>query len=187
MLKKPKAKKCVICEQMYYPYQTFQKVCGISCAMELAHRKAEEKAVKEFRKEQKRRKEALKTKNDYVKEAQLAFNAYVRERDKNEPCISCGRYHKGQWHAGHYRTTKAAPELRFHPFNNNKQCQPCNNHLSGNITEYRINLAKKIGDKNLEWLEGPHEIQHWTIDDLKEIKGYYNELTKQLKAAQLSD
>ena len=36
------------------------------------------------------RKERLKTYNDYIKEAQKEFNHYVRVRDKNKPCISCG-------------------------------------------------------------------------------------------------
>ena len=37
------------------------------------------------------------------------------ERDFDKPCVSCGNYHQGQWHAGHYLTVGARPELRFEP------------------------------------------------------------------------
>jgi hypothetical protein len=108
-----------------------------------------------------------------MKEAQQAFNAWVRARDAKEPCISCGRHHQGQYHAGHYRTTKACPELRFEPDNCWKQCSPCNTHLSGNILEYRKKLIAKLGLERVEWLEGPHEPKRYRIEDLKEIRDTY--------------
>jgi hypothetical protein len=84
--------------------------------------------------------------------------------------------HEGQWHAGHYRTTKAAPELRFHPLNVWRQCSACNVHLSGNITAYRASLVSKLGLGIVEWLEGHHEPVRWSIEDLQEIKAYYSRL-----------
>jgi len=66
--------------------------------------------------------------------------------------------------------------------NIHKQCNKnCNLSLSGNIPRYRPNLIKKIGLQNVEWLEGPHEIQKLTISDAKEIKAYYKEQLKILK------
>lgn len=122
----------------------------------------------------------MKTKADHAKEAQSVFNAYIRERDKDEVCISCGRFHQGQWHAGHYRTVGSHPELRYSELNVHKQCAPCNNHKSGNVVEYRINLLDKIGDKALAWLEGPHEPKKYTVDELKQIKAAYKQKLKEL-------
>lgn len=142
-------------------------------------REARQKATQE-RKEQREAKERLKSKGDYAKEAQQAFNAWIRLRDDKEPCISCGRHHQGQYHAGHYRTVGSSPELRFEPLNVHKQCSACNNHLSGNIVGYRIWLQEKIGAESLEWLEGPHEPKRYTIDDLKQIKTKYRRLAREL-------
>ncbi|TEW24926.1 recombination protein NinG, partial [Histophilus somni] len=98
-------------------------------------------------------KERLKSRSERLKELQGVFNRFIRLRDKNLPCISCGRYHQGQWHAGHYRSVGACPELRFNEDNVHKQCSVCNNHKSGNVIEYRINLVAKIGVERVEFLE----------------------------------
>ena len=45
---------------------------------------------------------------------------------------------------------------------------------------YRISLVVRIGQDKVEWLEGPHEPQRYTIDDLKAIKAEYREKLKQL-------
>lgn len=112
--------------------------------------------------------------------AQAAFNAYIRGRDSNEPCISCGRYHTGQYHAGHYRSRGAHPELRFEELNCHKQCSPCNNHLSGNISNYRPALIDKIGQDKVDWVEGPHEPKKYTCAELKEIEQLYKQKLKDL-------
>ena len=186
MQAKVKQKKCRVCKGMFAPFKTTQVVCNdITCAITYGKKLNEKAKLRkhlEEKKEIRAQKEKLKTRSQWLKEAQASFNAFIRERDKDKPCISCGRHHEGQYHAGHYLTVGANPELRFHPFNNNKQCSPCNNHLSGNIVKYRPRLIEKIGTKNLEWLEGPHKLQKLTIDDIKEIKAHYKEQLKFLKA-----
>ena len=114
-------------------------------------------------------------------EAQAAFNKWIRLRDAHLPCISCGRHHQGQYHAGHYRTVGANPELRFEPLNVHKQCAPCNNHKSGNIVEYRINLVSRIGQDAVDWLEGPHEPKRYTVDQLREIKREYTRKAREIE------
>lgn len=178
---------CKVCGEPFAKQRIGQKTCSVKCAIEYAKKDTEKKAKATARLDRKITKERLKTRQDWIREAQTVCNAYIRLRDADLPCISCGRHHQGQYHAGHYRTTKAAPELRFHEFNLAKQCQPCNNHLSGNITEYRINLVKKIGIKNVEWLEGPHQPQKYTINDLQEIIIYYREQIKYLKESHGSE
>ena len=59
-------------------------------------------------------------------------------------------------------------------------CAPCNNHLSGNIADYRINLINKIGVEKLEWLEGPHKPKKYTCTELKEIELLYKQKLKDL-------
>lgn len=123
----------------------------------------------------------LKTRRDYEREAQAVFNKWVRLRDADQPCISCGRFHTGKYDAGHYRSTGSNPALRFEPLNVHKQCVPCNQHKSGNVIEYRIRLLARIGEEKVNWLEGPHEPKHYTIDDLKAIKAKYAALVKEMK------
>lgn len=179
-----KEKTCKICKVKFTLQRPLQSVCGFSCAQVKAEKdrlKREAKEATRKRLETRKAKEAIKTRADWMKEAQQAFNSFIRARDYKEPCISCQRHHNGQYHAGHYRTTKAAPELRFNEFNVHKQCSVCNNHMSGNILEYRINLIQKIGIVEVEWLEGKHEPKKYTIDDLKQIKEAYKQKLKELR------
>lgn len=178
--KNPKAKSCVVCERVFVPQSMSQIVCRQSCALKKARadRLAAEKAERESFK---RRKEAIKSRADWAKEAQQAFNAWVRARDEGLPCISCGRHHQGQWHAGHYLSTGARPELRYTESNVHRQCAPCNTHLSGNAVLYRIGLIERIGLQAVEWLEGPHELPKWTADDYRAIRDTYRAKLKELK------
>jgi len=127
-----------------------------------------------------KRKEKLKTLRDWIKDAQVAFNAYVRERDSSRPCISCGKF-AASWDAGHYRTTAAAPELRFDEDNVHRQCVQCNQHKHGNVVEYRIRLIERIGLARVERLEGPHEPKRYTRDEVVEIRDFYVAKLKDLK------
>ena len=166
-----------------------QQVCSMECAIAYSKRKAEEKRKKqeksdrlEARRRMRARKEALKSRSDWLKEAQKAFNEFIRLRDKDLPCISCGRYHEGQYHAGHYRSVGACPELRFNEDNVHKQCSVCNNHKSGNAIEYRINLIRKIGLERVEFLERhDHQPLKLSIDEIKELIKVYKAKCKGLE------
>ncbi len=181
---------CTVCKVPFErTYTTMQKVCSPYCAAQDAITKREkkehreqEKQLKSDRRELRARKVALKSKSDWLREAQTACNAYIRERDKDLPCISCGNTRDVKYCAGHYKTRGGHPEIRFHPFNINKQCDwNCNLNLSGNISNYRPALIEKIGLKNVEWVEGKHEAQNLTIDDIIEIKQYYKQQLKLLR------
>jgi hypothetical protein len=153
-------------------------VCSIPCAV--THGKATQ--AKKTRQEIRHAREELKTRQDWIREAQKWFNKYIRLRDKHCPCISCKRFHSGQYHAGHYRTTAAAPQLRFSENNVHKQCSACNNYLSGNIVEYRKWLVEKIGKEAVEQLENDSTIKRWTIEELQEIKKVYKNKCKELES-----
>ena len=154
-----------------------QVVCCWQCAIAYGQKQK----TKDLKQDIRRRKEQLKTRAQWLKEAQTEFNKYIRLRDAHLPCISCGRHHTGQYHAGHYRTVGSMPALRFNEDNVHKQCSACNNHLSGNIVNYRINLLAKIGQQRLEILEGKHEPLHLSIDDIKAIKQTYKAKCKALE------
>lgn len=173
-----KQKKCRHCKQPFTPLLPMQSVCGIECAKAIAKSKREK--VEKANDRQKR--EQLKSRRDHQREAQAAVNAFVRARDDGMPCISCGRHHDGQWHAGHYLSRGAHPELALDERNIHRQCQPCNTHLSGNQLEYRKGLIARHGQKYVDWLEGPHDMPRHTIDDLKQIKAHYVKKLKELRA-----
>ena len=174
--KHPKAKTCEVCERVFVPDRMGQLVCRPACAMARVRqaKKAERESVRA-------RKEAIKSKADWAREAQTAFNAWIRARDEGLPCISCGRHHQGQWHAGHYLSTGARPELRYTESNVHRQCAPCNTHLSGNAVLYRIGLINRIGSDAVEWLEGPHPLPKWTPEELRAIRDTYRAKLKDIQ------
>ena len=185
--------KCTGCKSRFPTEQLEQlpagKFCAISCAIEYGIAKADKaraKAKKAKDKEHNKRKRSLKD-NDrsfQLKKTQQLFNKYIRLRDNDSPCISCGKHHMGQYHAGHYRSVGSAPELRFDSANCWKQCAPCNNHLSGNLVNYRINLIARHGVEIVDYLEGPHKPKRYTIAELKELQVKYSQKIKELENAE---
>lgn len=176
--------KCKICRSEFTKRSISHKTCNPECAITLVNQaKAKEKAKIDRldRVETKKALDRLKSRSDWLKDAQKVFNEFIRERDRAEFCISCQRHHAGQYHAGHYLSTGARPNLRFDEQNVHKQCQPCNTHLSGNLINYRINLIKKIGLDEVLRLETDFEPKKYTIDDLKEIIQNYRKKVKMLK------
>jgi hypothetical protein len=190
-MKPRKPKLCRICKTEFQPQSFLHVVCSFDCTVKLLDRDKERRRLAAARNDRKATRTALdriKTKAERMREAQAAFNRFIRLRDSGQPCISCGRFHGGQLHAGHYRTTKAAPELRFDERNVNLQCAPCNNHLSGNIVEYRRGLLAKYGQAVVDEIEGPHDLKRYTIEDLIEIKRAYTEKARELlKSSSNSD
>lgn len=193
--KKSVRRKCKICRTIFHPsYFNVWWCCpehGAEYAIQLRSKereKAERKLAKERKQKEmesrdklKIRKLAVKPLKYFTQQAQNAFNAYIRYRDRNEPCISCGRFHEGKHDAGHYRTVGANPELRFDEDNCHKQCVPCNHHLSGNIEKYTPNLIAKIGQERFDILMGFHELPKWKREDYERIRDHYRKKLKELK------
>jgi len=167
------AKKCRICGERFTPqFTSFQKTCNATKCLVAWGKKERVRIQKsEVR-------EAKRDRSYWMRRCQTEFNKYIRNRDKKDPCISCGRHHTGQYHAGHYKTVGGHPALRFSEDNCHKQCSVCNNYKSGNLSEYRSNLLKKIGLERVEWLEGPHDPVKYTIEDLQEMLVKYQSLNK---------
>ena len=182
-----KTTKCKQCRSPFIKFRMEQKTClNPECLVKQGRIEAAKREAKEsraHRAEINAKRESLKSRRQWINEAQHACNAWIRERDRGLPCISCGRHHQGQNHAGHYLSTGARPGLRFDPRNIWLQCAPCNTHLSGNLINYRIGLIARIGLEAVEVLEGDHTTRKWSIDELRDIRDTYRADLKRLKAA----
>ena len=179
-------KVCRQCRTRFEPVNSLQVVCSPACAIQYATTEPARRAVRlAMAKERREYRDRTETLADATRKAQAAFNRWVRLRDTDQPCISCGalpgetRY-GGTRDAGHYRSIGACPQLRFEALNCHAQCSRCNRHLSGNAVEYRIRLVDRIGRQAVEWLEGPHPIPKWTVTDLREIARKYSRMAKEI-------
>lgn len=114
-----------------------------------------------------------------LKKAQDTFNAFIRARDANKGCISCG---KPVEHAGHFFSEGHFPALRFNEVNVNGQCCRCNRHLHGNLIFYRSGLVKRYGEQKVLMLEhaARRPGKKWKRMELIAIIQYYQKETKKL-------
>lgn len=158
---------------------TMQTACSVRCAIKVPvlKRKAE-------RADTKARKEAVKTRRQWLDEAQTAVNRYVRLRDAALGCVSCDRPPSwgGQWHASHFRSVGAASAVRFNLWNIHKACSICNNWKSGNLSEYEPRLRARIGDDRVEWLRSQNQLAAYPVEYLKRLKGVFNKKAKRQEA-----
>ena len=143
---------------------------------------------KQERAQTKERKAALKRIPDLIRSAQKEFNLWIRTRDHDQPCISCGapppdlsKLHAGR-DAGHYRSTGSASHLRFHEDNCHAQCVKCNQWGAGKAVDYRIGLIARIGAPRVEALEMDNTPTKWTREGLIATRDKYRALARELKA-----
>lgn len=164
-------KKCKVCKTKFEPRNSLQVACSMKCALEAAKTKRQQ----EFKAETRRRKQALKSRADWLKEAQAEFNRYIRIRDKGKPCVSCGKPDNGthQRHASHFRSVGAASHLRFNVFNVHASCAQCNAIKSGNIVEYVVELPNRIGKNRTDWLMTANFEKRYSIDYAKRVKSIF--------------
>lgn len=179
-------RKCKVCNEWFHPaYDNIRWCCpehGAIYAIELRAKekvKAEAKRIKDKRREDEdsRRRHAEKRRDvkplrHWVQMTQRAVNDWRREMllAAGHGCISCGTRSAFAWHAGHYRTTAAAPQLRFTDENLWVQCSACNVHKSGNIEAYRAALVELIGEEGVLALESNNETHRYTREELDGIR-----------------
>ena len=85
------------------------------------------------------------------------FNKWIRERDKERPCVSCGSWNTE--HASHYYSSGKHTNLRFNEDNVHLSCLKCNYFLHGNLIPYRQELIKRIGIERVEALDNLAKIR----------------------------
>lgn len=176
----PKCKQCKIAATRKFGLSYF---CSVDCAAEWAKssldkRKAREKT--QARKVDREKLKSLKTRPEWLKELQVIFNRFIRIRDAQKNCISCGGRLGNKYDAGHYKSCGAHPELRFAEINVHAQCVRCNQHLSGNLINYRKGLLIRIGQAKLDWLECHHEPLKLTIPEIQALIVEYKAKVKAL-------
>jgi hypothetical protein len=127
-----KERKCKSCGALFEPkFNSLQVVCSVPCAINYGN----EKKKKAFNKEHKAAKESLLTHKDYIQLLQKVVNTYVRMRDKEKGCVSCGVTLIGKkFDAGHFLPT-TYQFLRFNEDNIHGQCVHCNQHKHGSQYE----------------------------------------------------
>lgn len=191
--KTPKAKRCGAesCRSLFVPTRPLAAACSPLCALEIARQVREKKARQEAledRRVTKVKLDDMKPIAKFIASAQRSFNAYIRERDKDQPCICCGRTSTSidglgahGWDSGHYRSTGSASHLRFNEDNVHRQLVYCNRHGAGRAVDYRIGLIARIGLSRVEALEANNEPRKWTREELIEIKTKYAALARQLR------
>jgi hypothetical protein len=191
MVAKLNKRKCKHCKELFQKMRPLQACCGPNCAIAhnniLKSRENAQKAIRE-RAERKKKINSMKGINELTKEAQIAFNAFIRLRDKDQLCICCDKPYGtnnlgGDFDCGHWRSRGAAPHLRFNEDNAHGQRKYCNMYRDGNPIGMRLGMIKRIGLGRVEALENNNEIHKWTKDELIAIKLKYKQLTKELKNA----
>lgn len=189
-----KRTRCPQCKGKLEPTQRIHPDC-VNAWAEAQQAKAEREGLKKVktlvkldRMLTRQRKAELKTIPELIKEAQVVFNRWIRARDHDQPCISCGApppnldgLHAGR-DAGHYRSTGSASHLRFHEDNCHAQCVRCNQWGAGKAVEYRVGLIQRIGVEKVAALERMNTTHKWTREELILIKEKYRAKLRELKA-----
>ena len=170
--------RCKHCKEKFIPIRFNMKYCTeVKCLRAFS----EEIKQKTWKETKTRMKTELKTTQDWLKEAQVVFNRWIRERDQGQLCISCNTVPKKK-NAGHYFSSGGHSNVRFDEDNVHLQCEHCNTFLSANLLNYQIGIEKRIGAERLIELQGKaHLEKRWSVEELKEIIKKYKDLIRDMK------
>ena len=173
-------KPCAHCSTPFTPQRMGQRVCSPRCASRYVKERKKAEAA-----DTKARKAALKTIAELIADAQTAFNAFVRERDKDKGCFVCGRPFEPvqgrRQHAGHVRSRGAAGHLRFNEDNCMGECEGCNGPHGTKPHQIKAGAIARIGVERFEALENDNIPHKWQRDELIAIKATYMQKLKDLK------
>lgn len=150
-------------------------------------KKAREYAARKQAKESRESRDETRRKNDEDRGhqetlTQNEFNRMIRLLDAGKPCISCGKHVCGFGiDAGHYHSVASSYTLRYDARNCHSQGTSCNrsnhkaNYKRRANTEhvnagYQQGIVDRYGKELLDFLDGPHEPKHYSIEDLKGLR-----------------
>lgn len=168
------------CRARFVRLSKGHRACSVEHARLVVAQDKAEKARKEAR-ELKTAKDDAKPLGHWLKLTEAVVNAFVLQRDRERPCISCGTFKTVQWEAGHYRNVGSYPEIRFDLRNITKQCHRCNCDLHGNKDNYRIGYVERNGQEPMDWLEGPHPTANYTREGLAQLRAEVRRLGREMK------
>jgi hypothetical protein len=184
-------KRCVNCKKYFNADVGFLTNIGFfhsdDCRIEYGIKKTKKLLEKAQQAERKKR---AKIKRDFYandlktrkKSAVQACHAYIRERDRNNGCITCGRSLVGvKFDAGHYIPAGNHSYTQFMEKNIHGQCVYCNQYNSGKPKEYRQALIDKYGERTVKAIEraSKRKIKR-TADDYLAIEKHYKDKLKSL-------
>lgn len=181
--------RCQICREEFERKSMSQKTCGHEiCNNEHRRQQVIIKAAKAERKQIKQRLEFMKGERTLAKEAQAAFNAYIRYRDisAGRTCICCGKPFEpnrpgGSVDAGHYLSRGSHPNLAFVELNVHAQRKNCNRPGGTTAAAFRIGMIKRIGLDAVEALEADTVPRRYRADDYRRIRDEYRAKLKALR------
>lgn len=195
-----RVRKCDVCPKLFERRSTLHVVCSYACTVKRAKQKeraakqAAKKAAADDRRDTRAKLEALKSLRELRSEAQAAFNAFIRYRDRlaGYGCICCGApldwnssKPGGAVDAGHFISRGADIALAFDERNVNAQRKGCNRPNGTTRAKFTAGMTERWGVAVVEELEGPQSVQHLRHDDLRQIRDTYrrkaNALKKQLE------
>jgi hypothetical protein len=179
--KKNWMKKCKMCGDKFLPrFSTLQATCEKPACIIAWSKKSQAKEHRQWKKQAKAR---TMTTSDHIQICQRVFNTFIRIRDKDLPCISCGTKANVQYAAGHFFSVGSYPNLRFNEDNVHKQCnRKCNMALSGNLLAYREGLIDRIGIDRFNQLDALKNVPvHYTITEVKDLIALYKLKINELK------
>lgn len=197
--KKPKLRICPKskggCGDEFMPVRPMQKACGPACAMKMSRLHLEKQAARAAvvdRKETRVQLEERKGVPDLKKEAQAAFNKYVRLRDAGKGCFVCGKKlvlggFGGGFDAGHIRSRSNADNLRFDERNVHGQCKECNAVGATKDWQMREAADRLLGEKVAAELYADNRPVKWTREVLREIRDTYRLKARALEKAAAND
>lgn len=171
--------RCRCCKDKFKPKKFLQKYCMEK--NECIKAFLESMRATKWKKEKKELQEKLKTLSQYEQEARKVFQAWIRKRDKDRPCISCPATTAKQWDGGHFFKAEVYSGMIFNEDNCHKQCSQCNDYHSGNLLEYRQGLINRYGLEFVERLERTKDNGRnykYSKTELTEIKNKYTNLLK---------
>ncbi len=115
-----------------------------------------------------------------LQKAQRIFNEFIRQRDADKPCITCGKYKIE--HACHFYSAGHYTGLRFNEDNVHGGCLQCNYFKHGAGNEYRRNIELRIGEQRLLLLDSTatrQRFKKWSRLELEIIIAEYKNKIKQ--------
>ncbi len=173
-------RKCKNCREPFTPIRsTLEKYCMKTECVKVW---VSSEKNKQWQKRKNETKAELLTVQDWIKLTQANFNKFIRLRDDRKTCISCNKQLIGKFDAGHFYNANNHWSSRFNENNVHGQCVMCNQHLHGNLLEYRKGLIERIGIGALSELELlSNKTRKFTIDELKEINEKYKQKIKEWK------
>lgn len=184
---KPKKCKFSECGKKFTPspFRPLQSCCDWQCAIGYGNELLDKKEKKSWKERKAKLKSATKTISDERNDLQDIFNEWIRLRDKDLPCISCGTENPNiKYDASHYFCVADFPSVRFDEDNVHKSCSNyCNVHKRGNLINYRPELILKIGQERFNELStrATQQVNHYTKAEIIEMKKSYREKIRALK------